>query len=295
MKNDIIIITGCDAAHFNLCTDMVQSFRDNYDRRYDLGFINFSSDNVPFSIRNQIDRVIELGGPAASFDKRLGYHAAYTGAKARLPGLFPGYELYIWVDADCWFCNAESLGRIVNLAAQAQICIHPEYDIHYRFHPTPSARTLAIYRANEGPDLERMPVNMPMLNSGVVGMSRASPIWKAWAAELDALRARHEAGQSVYFSDQIALHKLVFQRQIRYAPMRAIDNWVAPLCLPVVRREQCVLTVPTPPFERIGVLHLAARTKDARVSFNGHKLTLRYRDIRQLFAGAFDRPPAAPR
>ncbi|HNJ44927.1 MAG TPA: hypothetical protein PLA33_02240 [Ottowia sp.] len=42
--------------------------------------------------------------------------------------------------------------------------------------------------------------------------------------------------------------------------------------------------MPTPPHEKIGVMHLAGRSKHQQLQIDGQTLTLRYRDMARLFA-----------
>ncbi len=277
----ILLVTGCDEWHFDLAADCIASFHANYPSACDVGFINFGRKTPPHEIAAHVTHYLPLRAPA-EFSKNMGYYTAFSGAKAKLPELFPGYEVYIWVDTDCWFQGADSLPRIIAQARTHDIAIHPEFDVHYINYPTPSKRTLNIYRRNEGEDLSNMPLNMPMLNAGVFAMRATSPIWAAWQQELQALRDKQAQGQKIYFSDQIPLHKIIYKMQFDIGPLRAIDNWQTYICFPGVDLRTKKLIVPTPPHEVIGIIHLAGSTKFETVTMNGHSFGLRYRDFQRL-------------
>ncbi|MFT3779956.1 MAG: hypothetical protein QM772_17125 [Ottowia sp.] len=278
ITKNVLVVTGFDSTHLDLAEDMAASFRRAYQDRYPLAAIVFGGCRMPPSLASRFDAVVEVP-PDQGFDGVQGYFLAYTGLKARLPELFPGYASYCWVDADCWFQGSESLPRIMAGVPNAELCIHPEFDVHYLRYPTPSNRTLHIYRKNEAAHLNAMPLSMPMVNAGVIAMAADSRIWALWARELALLRERHDRGESVYFSDQIPLHKIVYLNQVRLLPLRAVDNWQTYACLPLVHRASKSLRVPTPPHELIGIVHLAGKMKDAAVSLDGETLTLRYRDM----------------
>lgn len=273
-KNKTLIVTGCDSAHYQLAEDLIQSYRQYYKDTFDLAFINFLGEPAPAAIRSKVSMFQDYPG-LNRFDKTLGYFTGFSGLKARLPELLPGYDCYCWVDADCWFQNAESLPRILKCADQVDICIHPEYDIHYLTHPTPNPRTLKIYRTNEAARLDQMPLNMPMLNSGVFAMRTGSKIWGAWKREMEILLDRHNAGETIFFSDQIPLHKTIFKNNSLVYPIRAIDNWQVYACRPIIDGKTNRLRTPTPPSDEIGLIHLAGTMKN--------DLALRYRAMSKLF------------
>jgi hypothetical protein len=262
---------------------MASSYRRAYQDRYPLAAIVFGDKPAPPELVALFDYAIHVASDDAPDDSATGYFLAYSGLKAQLRNLFPGYQTYCWIDADCWFQGNESMHRILAGVASYDICIHPEFDIHYANYPTPSQRTLQIYRTNYGEQLDAMPLNMPMVNSGVFAMRANARTWDLWASELQHLRDRHKQGHSVFFSDQIALHKLIHAHQLRIHPLRAIDNWQTYACLPLVHRATRSLRVPTPPHEHIGLMHLAGATKDMVVIIDGQQTTLRYRDLMRLF------------
>jgi len=190
------------------------------------------------------------------------------------------------VDADCWFCSSESLGRIISGATQADIAIHPEYDVHYWRFPTPNKRTVEIYRTND----DEPPYSMfgrAMVNSGVYAMSPASPVWDLWRVALVSLRER-SLQRPVFFSDQIPLHRILHEGELRVCPLRATDNWQLYASVPRLRLDRqtgsFILQAPSPPYETIGILHLAGTTKDTLYDVAGNKMMLTYSALKKASA-----------
>lgn len=278
-----VVVTGFNHLHFDLAEDMATSYRAAYGDRYTLAAAVYGGIELPPLLRSKFDLVVDVSELGPGFDDSLGFFLAYSGLKARLPEIFPGFSIYAWVDADCWFQGDESLPRILAAASQSEISIHPEHDIHYTHAPTPHDRTLQIYQQNEGRNIDAMPVRMPMLNSGVYAMRPDSRVWKMWHAELIQLKLRHDRGESIFFSDQLPLHKLIFKQGIQFSPLRAIDNWLAVFCMPMLHKPTQCLRVPTPPHEMIGILHLASKNIKNQVFRIGEDATtFRYRDIMRV-------------
>eukprot|EP01037_Dinobryon_pediforme_P020253 gene20253-20825_t len=284
MKNTLIV-TGCDEAHFDLADDMLTSFRINYKDMYKIAFVCFGPKRAPDGIVAKADLYLQHDEGYAAFDRRIGYYAAFAAIKPRIQDLFPGYAAYCWIDADCWFASADSVQRIFFGAAQSDISIHPECDIHYMHFPTPHARCAQIYRKNEARHFDKMPLNLPMLNAGVFAMRASSPLWKAWKNELKSLADRHRAGEDVYFSDQIPLHKLIHTTQVEVFHLRATENWLANICPPIIHRATKSIRAPTPPYEPVGLVHFAGPKQNILGNDGtGSTISLRYGDVQKYFA-----------
>ena len=279
-----IVVTGCDANHFELAEDLLASLRSVSGKKRDLGFVRFCSTPVPQAIADSVDRVAECSEGHGSFNAEQGYYCAYAAIKPRLPELFPGYDVYSWIDADCWLQNDVTLDRFERAATEFDLSIHPECDVHYLNFPTPSFRTFDVYRRAMPKELKPGILHFPMLNAGIVSARRESPIWRMWKQELTELRARVERGESDYYCDQVPLHHLIHSRNVQYYPLRAVDNWQTYAAIPRVDFTRRRLMTPTPPHETINIVHLASNTKDRVFNLpNGMKLRLRRRELLAAF------------
>ncbi len=286
-NSDVLVVTGCDESHFHLAEDFIASFRHYYGDAFDLAFINFGTQTPPPSIATYISKYIQVPQDPA-FSKDIGLFVSYDCTKAKTRDYFPGYKIYIWIDADCWFQNAESLSRIIMQAQHHELAIHPEYDTHYfARHLAISERTVKIYTQNEAEHLHNMPLYMPTLNAGVIGMRHDSRVWALWQQEIAALHVKHAQGRDVFFCDQVALHKVIYLNAIHVGILRAIDNWQAHACLPQINLTTKKLIVPSPPYEEISLMHLAGPAKYQTMQMNGHKFGLRYRDVQNLMQQTF--------
>ena len=284
MKQNTIIVTGADSFHFYLVEDFIKSFRAEYQDKFKVAFVMFGPDKIPASISERFDIIVRQDRDYANFDSKPGYYMAYAAIKANLRELVPGFDTYCWVDSDCWFQTPHSIPRIIENASSFDICVHPEFDVHYKGYETPTSRTLKIYEINERDNLDKMPLRLPMINAGVFAMSSSSKIWGLWRSEMKALRKRHKWGENIYFSDQIPLHKILYTNAVNFQPIRAIDNWQTYACPPRIDFANGTLTAPTNPFESIGIIHLAGQTKyeQYRHPLFGH-FTLLYRDFKKTF------------
>jgi hypothetical protein len=276
-------VTGCDQSHFELAEDLIASIREVAGQTVAVGFIRLCDTPLPKSISSQVDCVASCAEHFPGFDKKSGYYAAYAAAKPRIPQLFPGFETYSWIDADCWLQNRLTLDKMAIGSRDADLCIHPEIDIHYFPYKIPSDRTLSIYPLVMGSNPSSDLLRTPMVNAGVFSARASSRIWALWEDALVALRHRFDRKESTFLSDQIPLHALMFNQKISVYPLRASDNWQTYASQPQFNPQSGKLVLPTFPFEEISIIHLAGASKDHVYNIGaGQQTKLRYRDIKQL-------------
>jgi hypothetical protein len=282
-----IVITGCDAAHYDLAADLLASLRDACVNQLTIGFIHVGDVPVPPAIEMVADQVVHVSDDRFLRDQRRGFRLAYLSVKARLPEFFPGYEVYVWLDGDTWVQNAEGLGQVIESARHGDVCMHPERDPNYTIQDHSRVYLSYVYGLLYGPDEASRYVDYASINSGVFAARATSPLWRLWLEALEEVRERAGERADIHFSDQIPLHRLVVSGRLTLAPLRAVNNWLTMLSLPAVNFERKKLLAPTYPFEEINIIHLIGDTKNKsyRLGDSGREITFRYRDIKALFGG----------
>jgi hypothetical protein len=289
-----LVVTGCDENHHELAIDLIASLEDRGFRGSQLAFIDLGAADPPEQLSRHFDlQMKQTPGPA----KFSGITCCFLALKSRLPSLFPGFDTYIWLDADCWIQNTSAISDLIEAAQHADIAVHPELDIHYFRNKMPSSRTLTLYQNLYGDDMSRKLSRFPMVNCGVFSARCNSRLWREWAAAMEELRTRWQQGVDVWFSEQIPLHRLIYSGRISMFPLRAVNNWQLYVSVPLVDIERKRIVTPTPPHEEINIIHLAGRTKKERYRLRDVAMksadhpraeadvSFRYRDVRSLFAG----------
>jgi hypothetical protein len=293
MTHPTLVVTGCDAAHYGLASELLESLNDLPERAFDIGFLQVGVTPLPDDIRDRADHIVWVDDAVFRHVPRSGYAVAYLGVKAALPEYFPGYETYVWLDGDTWVQDSAGIDDLVEASGAADVALHPECDINYLSEIRPSERTMSIYRRLfpelAGTDLPKF----AMINSGVFAAKAGSPLWARWRASLDSIRERSATEPNLYFSDQIPLHSLIFTRQLSVSAMPAETNWqvyTMPPQLDLARRR---LVSPLPPYADIAILHLSGATKGPIYKMAGldRAISFRYREIKAILAGG---EPAQP-
>jgi hypothetical protein len=195
------------------------------------------------------------------------HHRALT-VRPFLRDYFPGYDLYFWIDADCWIQEHQALIRYIASARRGVLAITPQ--IHPAYRHDEGSRRWRTQRltAYFGADAVLPPKGAFYVNAGVFALPADTPHWQAWRKTFEyGLAATH--GELV--CDQTALNRALWTQSLAVAPLPAINNWLCHLALPIYDAQRRRLCEPTMPKRSLGIVHLAAGTKDIQA--------LRYRGM----------------
>ncbi len=259
----VVLITGSDSRYFPLMREAILSLRAKPESQaIDLGVLDCGlSPEEATWCAEQGARVVEPCWDV-TFGAGLSVHPSFRAMTARphLKRYFPGYDVYVWLDADVWVQEWDALALFIDAARLGDIAIVPEMHRSYRNFRDGrddfEAANGAAYAAAYGEEKARWLIRRPLNNAGVFAMTAQSPAWDVWAAALaDA------AQRSTNMIDQIALNAAIHDGRIREERLPATCNWIAHLSTPAWHAEKQAFVEPDPPYEPIGILHLTLDTK----------------------------------
>lgn len=263
MPSDTIIVTGADQRYAPLMREMILSLRSHpKSASVDLGVLDCGLDAEHRDwCRRQGAHVIEPGWDVA-FRTGLSVAPSFRAMTARphLKRYFPGYDTYIWLDADVWVQRWPAVALLREAASLGDIALVPEVHRSYRnfrdgrddFEAANGAAYAEAFGAETAARLIRRPLN----NAGVFAITATSPAWNLWAGLLaDA------AQRSANMIDQIALNVAIYDHGLREVRLPATCNWIAHLATPAWDADKHTFVDPDPPHEPIGILHLTLATK----------------------------------
>lgn len=193
------------------------------------------------------------GRPPLSVAQRL---------RPQIPRLLPGYDTYLWMDADLWVQLDWVVPLFLRAAAGGAMAIVPE--VHVAYPSIYGAKQLrALYatwrRLFDQPTAEALSPN-PTINSGLFALRADAPHWRLWDETLQAILQK----DAFYYAEQLALNHLLYSRP-REAPARFLGpgcNWICHQALPVVDHRSGLLCDPVPPYPPLGVVHLTVGAKE---------------------------------
>ena len=258
-----IIITGGDADYFELMRDCIGSLRAVAEGRGPaLGVLDCGlTDEQCNWLRAEGAMLVEPQWDFA-FPGRDKLRDGYKALTARpfLPRYFPGFDLYLWIDGDCWVQQGDAIALFFAAARTGALAVAPEIHRSMRHYKHAwqefSAVNGAAYEACFGKGMAERLIRFPLINAGVFALKADAPHWAGWARVLDEALQR-----STDMADQIALNVLVYDRGFSHEPLPSRCNWPVHHATPAWDADRELFVEPAMPYEPLGILHLTIYTK----------------------------------
>jgi hypothetical protein len=286
----LLIASGADSNYFPLLRDMVLSIQSC--RQFQpIGILDLGLDREQRDwLSSRVEHVMRPGWDL-EFPGRERVPETFKAQVARpfLCRHFPGYEMYLWIDADAWVQDATVVDLYVDAARRDKLAITPEIDRAYKRHykrPKLFGWTLVWKNYREAFGLraaDRLGRN-PMLNCGVFALHCDAPHWDAWARVLSQVLQRTQ----FFFVEQMALNYVIFAEGLPANFLPAYCNWMPGDAPPAFDAARGLFVEPYAPHEVIGIMHLAGREQKAhkfrlnRLDGGTVETSLRYSESRAL-------------
>lgn len=261
-----VLVTGADAEYWPLLSGLLNSIEASIRRE------GVTVGVLDFGLRpEQIRRLQEYGArvvtPGWDYSLEHFHKRATTAYKAmtsrpHLPRYFPGYKLYVWLDADCWVQDWQAVTLLAASARQRSFAIVPEIDRAYSafYGQTRFLDFMFVcYNACFGKEIATAHFQENLLNSGVFAATSTAPHWEAWHRHLAAVLQR--LNEPFFFAEQTALNFAIRHEKLPAALLPAQCNWVCNRARPALALDGTTLVNPEPPYPAIGIIHLTANTK----------------------------------
>ncbi|MEJ2041105.1 MAG: hypothetical protein P8X55_19580 [Desulfosarcinaceae bacterium] len=177
-----------------------------------------------------------------------------------LQDLFPGYHVYMWVDADIRFVRDDAFDAFLGqaVAHPETICICQEVEPAYicvhsaphakAYHEMKNVRIKNLYDAEL---LDKM-ASYYNFNTGIWGMHHASPVWEIFKKELMSVFSHNFD----HMREQDALNVSLLRWGGEPVNLPATMNWLCALSLPQRDPDSDAFARPIYPHWPISVLHL---------------------------------------
>lgn len=267
----ITIATASTAEYFHFVQGMILSVREKSQSQdlhislYDLGLTAEQLAWTKDYVNNIVKPEWEFGLSAKD-----GFREAFKAilAKPLLPKYFPGYDIYLHLDADAWVQDWFAIDLYLAGAKKGALAITPEIDRAYSANYTASnefhAFTAELYAGTWGEEYVKKYSYYPILNAGVLAMPKDSPVWGLWEENI-----RVSLSKNPHFCvEQTALNLAVFEHpeQFHYDAsdkkniqlLPATCNWLCHQCLPLFDQELHAYVEPYLPHAKLGIVHRAS-------------------------------------
>jgi len=255
----VAVVSAADESFFDLLQGMLRSLADNGGSR-DIALYVF---DIGLNEEQRIwllTRGVKLHKPQEPLCREgmPPYLQAFL-SRSRIPEIFPGHDVYVWIDADAWVQSWDAVEAYIEGALQTGFAITPEADPAYKPDSVRIAH-YASFQMFESDFLEDTREIGPA-NAGVFAGRADAPHWLAWRQRITANIARAATRDLLFLLDQTALFFACRHSGLQTSWLPATCNWMCNYALPMSTDDGRKLLRPLPPYEDLGIIHQAYVTK----------------------------------
>lgn len=271
-----LIVTGADETFLPLLRGLLGSLQQwraapaNAIACFDLGLAPQSRAWVAAQVTHLVEPGWDL--PVADVLRVQKPHLRALTVRPFLPRYFPGYDVYIWIDADAWVQEYFAIDWLEAAAVTGALAAVPHLDRAYRQSPHIIEWRVQQMQAGFGTAAAELAIWSPYFNAGVFAMTADAPHWRLWQRHFsEGLKA----SKGLACCDQSALNHMLWSENLPVHPLPALCNWLCHLAEPDFDFEHRRFRKPFSPQNPIGILHLTAHSKDTVLSLRRHGVPYR--------------------
>ena len=261
MPPRVLIVSGADNNFFPLLKGLILSLHSHEEvKKLSLAFLDLGllEEQVKW-LKAYTDMVVVPQWDVSVPDKFEGSRH-YMGFTARmfLRKYFPGFDVYMWIDADAWLQDSSGLNLYIEGANRDYIAATPHVDRSYFLSTEKVDFRYRLFKKIYGVHLANVLLQRPYLNAGIFAVREDAPHWDIFAAVLQT--AVTSLGH-VRRANQVAFNAAIYLHNLPVQLLPAICNWQCSLALPIWDEKRKLFCEPFLPFQPIYFMHLTGITK----------------------------------
>lgn len=271
MKKNVIISLA-DANYFELVNELVDSIKDHKQ-----------SENVAICIMDAglKSEQIEILDKKVDIIKKAEWDIEVSSSKVKdrewlksqvsrafLPRYFPGYDKYLWIDADAWVNSWYAIELYFKGCDDKKLAIATSADRAYgrvlradwffrSFARIKSQNYKHAKSSGFSEKIAREVALKPHLNIGVFALESNAPHWEVWQKNLK----KALSSGKIWGSEQIAMNITIYSDKLDVEILPAYCNWTLIEALKFNEKKN-TLVEPYLPNHEIGIVHFAGKNND---------------------------------
>lgn len=289
-------VTGADANYFPMMIEWIQSLRRfPGSDEFDICVMNTGlTDDQVKRLEPLVTTIIAPEWPCEISPRKIRGREFLKSCICRpfINEIFPGYDLYFWMDADTWVQGWEGIQLFMEAAQKKRIALTCSIDraypksmrVKFRGILPPKVRSFYSSNAKKAFNKRMAEFLFPkhQLLAGGFCLHKDAPHWKKWQEIIVKILQKPRA--NAFTAEQLALGVMIYVDEL---PVEILPAWTHWLCehKPLWDQEQQVFVEPFVPHEQISILHLSGfdemrLDRSVKTSFqtlNGQDIELSYR------------------
>ncbi|MEY4370472.1 MAG: hypothetical protein RIQ48_181 [Pseudomonadota bacterium] len=266
------IVSLADSKYFELLNELVDSilrFKESREVKICILDAGLETNQIKI-LENKVHKIVkaEWDIEVPEYKVRGREWLKSQVSRAFLPDYFPGFEKYLWIDADAWVNDWNCLEMYFKGSDNNTLSISSSADRSYGrvlradwiFSNIAFVRSQNYKHARSSGfsnKIAREVALKPHLNIGVFCLEKNSPHWEVWQENLkEALKKGR-----IFGSEQIAMNITVYCDNMKVEILPAYCNW---FLIDNLKYDEINSTFVEPylPNHKIGIIHLAGKTAD---------------------------------
>ena len=270
-----LLVTGGDKVFDDLLEDCVRSVRDvGYNG--DIAVLDFGFSAEMLERIKNCDIIVKAASLPPEVEAqaiKVPVGAGVLLLKPYLPQLFPGYDRYIFIDADVYCQDDIALTALeheaegTDFVAVSQRTRFHEWDvargngIEFNVFGQPLRRnwyTMFANRSKLPKEDKKLLAQHQIINAGVFSAEAQSPIWSHWIKEMiNCMKAMPVGRKSA--ADQLGLGLALYRHGLNFKTLPEICNWTSTWRYDP---EKHLFTETEPFYRPVSIMHLAGMRAD---------------------------------
>lgn len=265
----ITLVSGCDANYYPLLREWLHSVR----RFPDGAALDVCILDAGLSAAQRAElaplttRITNPDWPSPTVAKKARGREYLKACVCRpfLPAIFPGYDVYLWMDADTWVQDWRAVRTFIDgaIAHPDRIILSGAADRAYRRQARIKWlwrwpwKITSFYFSNArrpyGFETARRLLSRYILSAGCFALAANAPHWARWQAL--ALVAMEKG--KVFTAEQVSLGVLLHVEDYAHEILPAYMHWLCGQTPLVWDQDNARFVEPYLPHEPIGIMHMA--------------------------------------
>ena len=271
MKKNVIVSLA-DANYFELVNELVDSIKNHKQ-----------SENIAICIMDAglKHEQIEILNKKVNIIKKAEWDIKVSSSKVKdkewlksqvsrafLPKYFPGYDKYLWIDADAWVNSWYAIELYFKGCENKKLAIATSADRAYgrvlraewffrNFARIKSQNYKHAKSSGFSEKIARQVALKPHLNIGVFALELEAPHWEVWQKNLK----KALSSGTIWGSEQIAMNIAIYSDNLAVEILPAYCNWTLIEALKFDEKKN-TLVEPYLPNHEIGIVHFAGKNND---------------------------------
>jgi len=271
MKENVII-SAADSNYFELLNELIDSIK-SFEQSKDLAICimdaGLHKDQIEV-LEKKVDQIIKAEWDIEVPDSKVKGREWYKSlvSRAFLPKYFPGYEKYIWIDADAWVNSWYAIELYLKGCENKKLAIATSADRSYgrllkaewvfgNFARIKSQNYKHAKSSGFSEKIAREVALKPHLNIGVFSLEKDAPHWDTWQKNL---KKALSSGR-IWGSEQIAMNITIYSDNLDVEILPAYCNWILIDGIKFDKKNNTFVE-PYLPNHEIGIIHFAGKNNN---------------------------------